>query len=104
MYLKIKLQTSGGNILFFLFLSIWYNTDRQWTCIFNQYKLNTAIMEKISKYQMPNDQMPNYGVHTQYVSIRSTSQKCNQIIKKRRERERENKEKTIRDKRREEKR
>ena len=24
---------------------------------------------KISKYQMPNDQMPNYGVQTQYVSI-----------------------------------
>ena len=38
-------------------------------------------MAKISKYQMPNDQMPNYGVHTQYVSIRSTSQKCKQIIK-----------------------
>ena len=28
---------------------------------------------KISKYQMPNDQMPNYGVQTQYVSIRFTS-------------------------------
>ena len=26
---------------------------------------------KISKYQMSNDQMPNYGVQTQYVSIRS---------------------------------
>ena len=28
---------------------------------------------KISKHQMPNDQMPNYGVQTQYVSISSTS-------------------------------
>ena len=31
---------------------------------------------------MPNDQMPNYGVQTQYVSIRSASQKCKQIREK----------------------
>ena len=29
---------------------------------------------------MTNDQMPNYGVQTQYVSIRSTSQKQRKII------------------------
>ena len=28
---------------------------------------------------MQNDQIPNYTVHTQYTSIRSTSQKCKQI-------------------------
>ena len=39
---------------------------------------------------MPNDQMSYYGVQTQYVSIRSTSQKCKQ--------NRENKEETIGDK------
>ena len=37
---------------------------------------------KVSKYQMPNDQMSNYGVQTQYVSIRFTSLKCKQIREK----------------------
>ena len=33
----------------------------------------TIIPAKIIKDQMPNDQIPNYTVHTQYISIRSTS-------------------------------
>ena len=64
---------------------------------------------------MTNDQMPNYGVQTQYVSIRSTSQKQRKIITTDRtalfiskpvkcQQERENKEETIRDKGRKEKR
>ena len=55
---------------------------------------------KISKYQMPNDQMPNYTVQTQYVSIRPTSQKCKQRDKNRVEQRRD--EKKREEKRREE--
>ena len=32
-----------------------------------------GLEAKISKYKMPNDQMPNYTVQTQYHTIRSTS-------------------------------
>jgi len=34
-----------------------------------------ARAQKVKKDQMPNDQIPNYAVHshTQYISIRSTS-------------------------------
>ena len=59
--------------------------------------------------------MPNYGVQTQYVSIKSRGQKCKQIREKSNngtalfiskpvkcQQQRENKEETIRDKRREE--
>ena len=31
-----------------------------------------VVKAKLSKYQMLNDQMPNYTVQTQYVSIMST--------------------------------
>ena len=40
---------------------------------------------------MPNDQMPNYTVQTQYVSIRPTSQKCKQRDKNRVEQRRDEK-------------
>ena len=50
-----------------------------------KWKLGTGLIDghggvgvggggaKIIKDQMPNDQIPNYTVHTQYISIRSTS-------------------------------
>ena len=48
---------------------------------------------------MPNDQMPNYGAQTQYVSIRPSSQKCKQRDKRRKKRRKKEEKK----KRREEK-
>ena len=74
-----------------------------------------GLEAKISKYKMPNDQMPNYTVQTQYHTIRSTSQKSEKIITTDRtalflskpvkcQQQRENKEETIRDKGRGEKR
>ena len=48
-----------------------------------KWKLGTGLIDghggvgvggaKIIKDHMPNDQIPNYTVHTQYISIRSTS-------------------------------
>jgi len=36
---------------------------------------------KIPKYQMPNDQMPNYRVQTQFVSIRLQARNVNKLEK-----------------------
>ena len=40
--------------------------------LFNYKERSDICNRKISKDQMPNDQMPNYTIQTQYISIRST--------------------------------
>ena len=40
------------------------------TCLVIDWRIKK---EKILEYKMPNNQIPNYGVQTQYVSIRSTT-------------------------------
>jgi len=40
---------------------------------FDEFVIKGYTVAKISKDQMPNDQMPNYTVQTQYISIRPAS-------------------------------
>ena len=69
----------GGTI--FTILNVLETVLKELEIILKGLETNLNVLEtilkgleaKISKYKMPNDQMPNYTVQTQYHTIRSTS-------------------------------